>query len=108
MIKIINYGMGNLQSVVNAFHSFGANASIANHPQELESADKIILPGVGAFGDGIDHLRSRGWIDAINYEVKDKGKLFLGICLGMQLLATLGTEHGEHKGLDLVAGKSVL
>lgn len=108
MIAVINNGMGNLRSVVNAFEAVGASAFIAEQPQDLERADKIVLPGVGAFGDGMRNLREAGWIDALKSEVKEKGKLFLGVCVGMQLLAAIGTEHGEHEGLNFVAGKSVV
>jgi glutamine amidotransferase len=108
MIAVINYGMGNLRSVINAFEAIGVRAFVANHPQELEEAEKIVLPGVGAFGDGMQNLREAGWVEALNYEVRRNGKLFLGICLGMQLLAAIGTEHGEHEGLNFVAGKSIL
>lgn len=108
MIAIINYRMGNLRSVKNALEMNNAEAFIANRPEDLGNADKIILPGVGAFADGMVNLQSAGWTDALNMEVKEKGKLFLGICLGMQLLATFGTEHGKNEGLNFVAGKSDL
>lgn len=106
MIAIIDYGMGNLRSVTNALASLGYEAFIARHSDDLSRADKIILPGVGAFGDGMFNLRSLGWVEALEHEVREKGKPFLGICLGMQLLATTGTEHGVHEGLNWVRGVS--
>jgi len=107
MIAVINYGMGNLRSVCNALGVVGGEPFVARHPGDLDKAEKIILPGVGAFGDGMTNLRSDGWIDSLQYHVVDKGKMFLGICLGMQLLATVGLEHGENAGLNFVSGKTV-
>jgi glutamine amidotransferase len=107
MIAIINYGMGNLRSVKNALEAVGGEAFVAENPQELERGDKIILPGVGAFGDGMTNLRSAGWVEKLNEEVGGKGKVFFGICLGMQLLASIGTEHGDTEGLSFVKGKSI-
>ena len=106
MIAIIDYGMGNLRSVTNAFASLGHEATIARHPDDLSRADKIVLPGVGAFGDGMFNLRSLGWVESLEREVREKGKPFLGICLGMQLLATTGMEHGTHAGLNWITGVS--
>jgi len=103
-VLIIDYGMGNLRSVMNAFESLGCPAQIAHHPQELRTSERIVLPGVGAFGDGMSNLRAGGWLDVLEEEVRQKGKLFLGLCLGMQLLATTGTEHGIHSGLDWIPG----
>ena len=104
MLAVIDYGMGNLRSVVNAFGMLGFRASVARHPEELRQAEMIVLPGVGAFGDGMKNLRAAGWVEALEEGVGDEGKLFLGICLGMQLLATRGTEHGVHEGLNWVPG----
>jgi glutamine amidotransferase len=103
-IAIVNYGMGNLRSVMNAFEFLGKPAYIANQPDDIQDADKIILPGVGAFGDAMKNLRSAGWVDALNEQVMHRGKSFLGLCLGMQLLATTSTEHGLHHGLNWIAG----
>jgi imidazole glycerol-phosphate synthase subunit HisH len=103
-VFIIDYGMGNLRSVANAFEVLGCRARISGCPDDIKTADYIVLPGVGAFGDGINNLRSAGWIDALEEEVRQKGKPFLGLCLGMQLLATTGTEHGMNKGLNWVPG----
>jgi glutamine amidotransferase len=104
MVGIIDYGMGNLRSVLNAFRFLGAEARIITRPEELRDAARIVLPGVGAFGDGVRHLRERGFVEALNEEVRGRGKPFLGICLGMQLLAVTGMEFGPHAGLGWVDG----
>ncbi|MCC6906275.1 MAG: imidazole glycerol phosphate synthase subunit HisH [Anaerolineae bacterium] len=106
-VAIISYGMGNLRSVYNALEGLGASPFIASHPEDLRAADKIILPGVGAFGDGIANLLNAGWVTALEEEVRDKGKHFAGLCLGMQLLADEGTEHGNHRGLGWITGTTV-
>ena len=103
-IYIIDYGMGNLRSVKNAFDSLDCQAVIIDKPAELNRADKIVLPGVGAFGDAMNNLKNAGWLEALNKEVIQKSKHFLGICLGMQVLAGIGTEHGIHKGLGWLSG----
>lgn len=104
---IVNYGMGNLRSVANACEALGFPARIAVDPRELREADRIILPGVGAFGDAMRNLSSVGWAEALEEEVRRKGKFFLGLCLGMQLLAAKGTEFGSHDGLGWVDGTVV-
>ncbi len=104
MIAVIDYGMGNLRSVLNALNVLEQEAIVARSPDELRLASAIVLPGVGAFGDGMRNLRHAGWVDALEEEVRRKGKPFLGICLGMELLATTGTEHGAHEGLNWVPG----
>ncbi|HEY7314148.1 MAG TPA: imidazole glycerol phosphate synthase subunit HisH [Gemmataceae bacterium] len=104
MVGIIDYGMGNLRSVWNAFRFIGTEPIIVSNPAELEKAHAVVLPGVGAFGDGMSHLRERGWVDALETHVREKRKPFLGICLGMQLLATTGLEHGVNTGLNWVQG----
>lgn len=101
---IINYELGNLRSVQNALVFLGDDAFIAETPADLDRSTHIILPGVGAFGDGISILNQRGWTDAVRENALQKKKPFLGICLGMQLLAEKGTEHGEHVGLGLIGG----
>ena len=103
-IAIIDYGMGNLRSVANAFSAIGHPSSIIQNPNELCKSSHIVLPGVGAFGDGMKNLHSSGWRDILEKEVIEKRKPFLGICLGMQLLATTGTEHGLHQGLNWIPG----
>jgi glutamine amidotransferase len=105
-VAIIDYSMGNLRSVANAFEALGCRTEIVVDPAKLIDADRIILPGVGAFGDAMSNLRRGGWIPRLNEEVRQKRKPFLGICLGMQLLATTGLEHGEHEGLGWIPGVS--
>ncbi len=103
-VLIIDYRMGNLRSVANAFAAIGYEPLISDNPEDLGRAERIVLPGVGAFGDGMSNLRSRGWIEALEEEVRRKGKPFLGLCLGMQLLATTGTEHSINAGLGWIPG----
>jgi glutamine amidotransferase len=95
--------MGNLKSVSNAFRLLGFDAFIAAGPKELDRADKIILPGVGAFEGAIAELRKRGWAERLA-EAAASGTPLLGICLGMQLLFEIGHENGEHKGLGILPG----
>ena len=97
-VAIIDYGMGNLRSVANAFEALDHPARIVCKPTSLADVGGIVLPGVGAFGEGMQNLRTAGWVDALECEVRQKGKPFLGLCLGMQLVATAGTEHGTHDG----------
>lgn len=101
---IINYGLGNLRSVANALQAVGHEAIIATEPSMLDAADKLILPGVGAFADGMRGLREGGWIERLERDVRSGGKPLLGLCLGMQLLATTGSEHGTHEGLGWIRG----
>lgn len=103
-IGIINYGMGNLRSVRNAFHAVGGDAGVAERPEDLAQMDAVVLPGVGAFGDGMANLHAQGWVQALEEQVRRQGKPFIGLCLGQQLLATKGTEHGDHSGLGWIAG----
>src|SRR5262249_6454616 len=104
MVGIIDYGMGNLRSVANAFRHLQADVTLAARPAELKECRAIVLPGVGAFADGMRHLAARGFGGALEAEVRQKGKPLLGICLGMQLLAALGLEHGRTEGLGWVPG----
>ena len=104
MIAIIDYGMGNLRSVFNAFQVLGIEASIADGPAGLREASGVVLPGVGAFGDGMRNLRERGFIEELERQVVAGGKPFLGLCLGLQLLGTRGFEHGENAGLGWIPG----
>lgn len=106
-VAIIDYGMGNLMSVVNAFHVLGCIARCTKVPQDIAAADRIVLPGVGAFSQGMKNLKAGGWVEALYEEVMNKKKPFLGICLGMQLLATKGTEHEICDGLGWVKGEVV-
>lgn len=104
MIAIIDYNMGNLASVENAFRKIDANAEIVKNPEEIKNFDKIILPGVGAFADAINHLETTGMKEAI-LDFAKSGKYMLGICLGMQLLFDKSQEFGEAKGLSLIEGE---
>ena len=101
---IINYGMGNLNSVRNALAFLGYAAAITSDVDEVAAADAYILPGVGAFGQAMANLRSSGLADVLGREVLDRGKPFLGICLGLQLLASDSEELGRHKGLGWIDG----
>jgi len=103
-IGIIEYGMGNVTSVANAFAVLGAEPIIAHDPEDLRGADAVVLPGVGAFGDGIRNLRERGWAEVLEEEVRGRSKPFLGLCLGMHLIADEGTEHGRVPGLGWIHG----
>lgn len=106
MITIIDYEMGNLRSVEKAFEHLGFEASVTRNPQKILDADKIVLPGVGAFKDCMENLNRFGLIEPIVQSIK-AGKSFLGICLGMQLLFTESEEFGNHPGLDIIPGKVV-
>ena len=105
MIVIIDYGLGNLFSVCNVFKLLGIKAIISSKPDDIKNAERLVLPGVGAFGDGILNLKRLGLDRILTAEVIDKKKPFLGICLGLQLLADKGFEYGEHQGLGLVHGE---
>lgn len=104
MIAIIDYGMGNLHSVHKALQKAGAEARILATPDGIEEAAALILPGVGAFGQGMANLRERGFLKAIQRHVA-AGKPLLGICLGLQLLFEESEEMGQHPGLGLLAGR---
>jgi imidazole glycerol-phosphate synthase subunit HisH len=99
MIGIVDYGMGNLLSVFNAVEYLGFEVEICNDPLMLSSKERIILPGVGAFGDCIKNLKDKGFIDVLNEMVIDRRKPILGICLGMQAMAKRSYEGGEYTGL---------
>ena len=106
MIGIIDYGVGNLFSLKSSFQAIGAEVFVSGDPQELEKADRLILPGVGAFGDAATKLRETG-LDTFVKKQAAAGKSLMGICLGMQLLFERGFEYGEHEGLGLLKGKVV-
>jgi len=105
-IAIIDYGMANLRSVQKAFEQVGATAEIISTPEQVDRADKIVLPGVGAFQDAIATLRQHELPEPILRHI-ERGKPFLGICLGLQMLFDVGYEDGEHKGLGVLKGKCV-
>lgn len=106
MIAIIDYGMGNLRSVQKGFEKVGHQATVTNDPKQILAADKVVLPGVGAFEDAIAELHRRELVDPI-LETIDSGKPFLGICLGLQMLFETSHENGQHKGLGVLAGEVV-
>jgi len=99
MIAIVDYGMGNLLSVHNALRMVGADPRVCQKAEDIASADRVVVPGVGAFGDAMLNLRSSGLVEALN-AAKGSGKPMLGICLGMQIMGRRGFEFGEHAGLD--------
>ncbi len=103
MIAIIDYNMGNLASVQNAFAKLGEDTVVESNPEKFSSYDKLVLPGVGAFGDAMEHLREMQMIEAIK-EFAASGKPMLGICLGMQLFFESSEEFGFHAGLGLIKG----
>jgi len=105
MIAIVDYGMGNLKSVSKAFEFISRDEILVTDKAEvLQRADRIVLPGVGSFGDAVSNLSKLGLIVALRTEVLEKKKPFLGICLGMQILAEKGFEHGTHQGLGFIKG----
>ena len=103
MIAIVDYGVGNLFSLTSSFAAIGVEAVATSDPEKIRRADRIILPGVGAFGDAAKKLRETG-LDRVVCEEAKKGKPLMGICLGMQLLFERGFEYGEHEGLGLIRG----
>jgi len=107
MIAVVDYGMGNLRSVAKAVEYVGTEAVVTNSPRDIERADRIILPGVGAFSQGMDNLDRLGLIDVLNEQVLSKKKPFWGICLGMQLLAGKSYEFGETPGLAWIGATIV-
>ena len=106
MIGIVDYNMGNLASVINAFKRVGVKIEVQSDPSKLDQYEKLILPGVGAFGDAMEHLRSNGMEEAVK-AFAASGKPLMGICLGMQLLFESSEEFGPNVGLGLIPGKVV-
>ena len=106
MVAIIDYGVGNLFSLRSSFAAIGENAVVTRDPEKLAAADRIILPGVGAFEDAVKKLRAVGMDEAVKWAV-DEGKPVMGICLGMQMLFEKSFEYGEHDGLALLKGEVV-
>jgi glutamine amidotransferase len=96
--------MGNLRSVLNALEAIGVEAYLAPSPEAVGDAERLILPGVGAFGDGMRNLRERGFVEALP-DLLAGGRPLLGLCLGMQMLASSSDEHGHHEGLGLIPGE---
>ncbi len=106
-VCIIDYGVGNLASVQNAFALLGVEADISSRAEDIKIAETLVLPGVGSFEAGMEGLKRSGLIEVIKEEVLNKRKKILGICLGMQLFATKGFENGEYDGLGLIDGEVV-
>jgi glutamine amidotransferase len=106
MIAIIDYGMGNLRSVQKGFEHTGHEAVVTSDAKTILNADKVVLPGVGAFSDCMKNLEQYGLIDAVRTSISS-GKPFLGICLGLQLLFTESEEFGISKGLDIIKGRVI-
>lgn len=106
LVTIVDYGSGNLLSVSRALQHCGATVLISRNPADIESASRLVLPGVGAFADGMEGLRRFDLADPIRSFVAS-GRPLLGICLGMQMLASASEEFGEHEGLGLIPGRVV-
>ena len=106
MVGIIDYGAGNLFSLQSSFKAIGEDAFVSSDPRKLSSADRLVLPGVGAFEDAANKLRASG-LDGFVREQAASGKPLLGICLGMQMLFEKSFEYGEHEGLGLLKGQVV-
>lgn len=104
-VAIVDYGLGNLFSVKRALQFLGAQTEITDNAVLIKEADKLIIPGVGSFGDGMKGLEAKGLIEPIK-EHANSGRALLGICLGMQLLMTEGEEFGVHEGLGLIRGEA--
>jgi imidazole glycerol-phosphate synthase subunit HisH len=105
-IGVIDYGASNLRSVAHALSHLRLPMIIATEPEQLEGVEKVILPGVGAFGVGMDVLRERGFVDYL-HDADQRGIPILGICLGMQFLLDESEEKGTHKGLGMIPGRNV-
>ena len=102
MIAIVDYGMGNVRSLRNAFEYLDEDVVVTSDAAELDAADRVVLPGVGAFGDAMVAIRERGLEPVLNRQALELKKPVLGICLGMQLFAKTSIEHGEHRGLGWI------
>ncbi len=106
MIAIVDYGMGNLRSVQKGFEKVGHQAVVTSDPAQVAAADKVVLPGVGAFEECVAELRRRELVKPVLKAI-DAGKPFLGICLGLQMLFDVGYENGRHEGLGVLRGEVV-
>lgn len=108
MVVVVDYGMGNIRSVSKAFEASGADVMVSSSPADLERAERIVLPGVGAFGDSMANLKKLGLVEPLREQVLIKKKPFFGICLGLQILAESGEEKGRHLGLGWLPGRTIL
>ncbi|MBQ7653641.1 MAG: imidazole glycerol phosphate synthase subunit HisH [Clostridia bacterium] len=106
MVAVVNYGVGNLFSLCSSLKFIGQEAVVTSDPEKIKAADKIILPGVGAFGDAVEKLKAGGLFSLIRQQAQS-GKDIMGICLGMQMLFEKSYEFGEHEGLGLLKGEIV-
>ncbi len=106
MITVVDYGMGNLRSVAKAFETVGAKVKVSSKPEDVKNAKAIVVPGVGAFGDAIKHLKELNLYEEIISHITT-GKPYFGICLGLQILFEKGYEFGEYEGLGVIKGKVV-
>lgn len=106
MITVIDYGMGNLRSVVKAVEKYTDRVAVSDDPSSVEKSDALIMPGDGAFGMAMENLSARGWIGPIHDFISGGGHFF-GICLGFQLLFSTSEEFGSHRGLDIIPGDVV-
>lgn len=104
MISIVNYELGNVKSIANAFNLLGEDTEITDDPKKLSESEAIILPGVGSFSKGMDNLKEKGLLDVLKNEVFEKGKPYLGICLGLEFLAEKSLEGGISDGLGWIKG----
>lgn len=105
-VTVIDYGIGNLHSVVKALRHAGGDVVVASSPEEIAAAERLVLPGVGAFADGMRELERRRLVEPLT-EYFASGRPFLGICLGMQVLLSVGEEFGTHRGLGYIPGRVV-
>ncbi len=106
MITVIDYGMGNIRSVVKAVERYADNVTVTQDPSAIESSDALIMPGDGAFGKAMENLDEMGWIEPLKRYIIEGG-YFLGICLGYQLLFSSSDEFGRHEGFDIIQGKVI-
>ncbi len=106
MITVIDYGMGNIRSVVKALELYTPEVRVSSDPSSIEGSNALVMPGDGAFGMAMEHLDSSGWTGPLKDYI-DRGGFFLGICLGFQLLFSTSEEFGHHRGLDIIPGRVV-
>lgn len=104
VVLIVDYKTSNLGSIKRAVEMYAPSVIVSDNPADAKKADKIILPGIGVFADAMSYLKKHGWVDELTEQVVYNNKLFLGICLGMQLLADIGYEGGDTPGLGFIPG----